>query len=521
MLSAPLLSNATAALIDHDSFQLYHVNRSAIFTSSTIDFSEGEGLDKLIASIIAIYHLSFKQNPVLDTLHSKNTEFVWNSKTPKNDRVAWDGNKRDFSGIKAQDDFTVCLGDIVFRDPAPVGRSTMVLTAACGRWPKNGLVVKFSWQDSGRVSETDFLKRANDGAQKTSGKWATKHLPRTFYSKDVVPNPDSTLDPVARLFDNVELINGKYEYERRIVRVIVQERLHPIKSLTNVRDIGQVFVDVVCSKCVLFSRWLRYTYTRSVHRWLYDEPGILHRDLSLDDIMYRIIEEVNAEGGTEEKVYGVLNDYDHSLWTAFLATEHTKTSRLQTRTPCYTAQDLLLGESDIHLYRHDAESLFYIMLLMCGHHTIGTPEKEKKPRVLIREGKLPYRRWLNQRDDEDLGVLRHVFFFTRPAIEVSPPFEDFCGWLRALRYSLSEGFKSKLTHLSNEEGLPEWILEQAGRSAGQVEHTHVPFDNETLGGHVNYSAVIKPVCYLKGKLEGLIIRYGPTSSPLPAPTGVV
>ena len=149
------------------------------------------------------------------------------------------------------------------------------------------------------------------------------------------------------------------------------------------------------------------------------------------------------------------------------------------------------------------------------------PREEKKPRVLIREGKLPYRRWLNQRDDEDLGVLKHVFFFTGPAIEVSPPFEDSCGWLRALRYSLSEGFKSKLTHLSNEEGLPEWILEQAGRSAGQVEHTHVPFDNETLGGHVNYSAVIKPVCYLKGKLEGLIIRYGPTSSPLPAPTGVV
>ena len=259
MLSAPLLSHATAALVDHDSFQLYHVNRSAVLTSSTIDFSEGEGLDNFIASIIAFYHLSFKQNPVLDILPSKNTELVWNSKTPKNDRMAWDGNKRDFSGIKAQGDFTVCLGDIIFRDPAPVGRSTVVLTATCGRRPKNGLVVKLSWQDSGRVSENDFLKRANDEAQKTSGKWATNHLPQMFYSKDVVPNPDSTLDPVARLFDNVKLVNGKYEYEQRIVRVIVQERLHPIKSLTNVRDIGQVFVDVVCSKCVLFSRRLPCT----------------------------------------------------------------------------------------------------------------------------------------------------------------------------------------------------------------------------------------------------------------------
>ena len=208
-------------------------------------------MDNFIASIIAFYHLSFKQNPVLDILPSKNTELVWNSKTPKNDRMAWDGNKRDFSGIKAQGDFTVCLGDIIFRDPAPVGRSTVVLTATCGRRPKNGLIVKLSWQSSGRVSETDFLRRANDEAQKTSGKWATNHLPQTFYSKDVVSNPDSTLDPVARLFDNVELVNRKYEHERRILRVIVQERLHPIKSLANVRDIGQVFVDVVCSKCVL------------------------------------------------------------------------------------------------------------------------------------------------------------------------------------------------------------------------------------------------------------------------------
>jgi hypothetical protein len=39
------------------------------------------------------------------------------------------------------------------------------------------------------------------------------------------------------------------------------------------------------------------------------------------------------------------------------------------------------------------------------------------------------------------------------------------------------------------------------------------FDNETLGGHVNYSALINPVRSLKGELKGLDIRYDPKATP--------
>jgi hypothetical protein len=38
--------------------------------------------------------------------------------------------------------------------------------------------------------------------------------------------------------------------------------------------------------------------------------------------------------------------------------------------------------------------------------------------------------------------------------------------------------------------------------------TPAPFDDETLGGHVHYSALIDPTRNLKGKLKGLVIRYG-------------
>ena len=73
--------------------------------------------------------------------------------------------------------------------------------------------------------------------------------------------------------------------------------------------------------CVPFSSSFQYVYTGLVHCWLYDRPGVLHRDLSLDNTMYRIIE-VNAEGDVEYKVYGVPTDYDLSSWTASLKTDY-------------------------------------------------------------------------------------------------------------------------------------------------------------------------------------------------------
>ena len=125
----------------------------------------------------------------------------------------------------------------------------MVLDATSDQWPKAQLVAKISWPGSGRVPETDFLKKANEEAKKTKGKWATKHLPRVFYAKDVVFEIDSTLESVASLFEGATFVNGNYSYEPRALRVIIQERLYPLKSLAEVRDIGQVFLDVACSTC--------------------------------------------------------------------------------------------------------------------------------------------------------------------------------------------------------------------------------------------------------------------------------
>ena len=222
--------------------------------------------------------------------------------------------------------------------------------------------------------------------------------------------------------------------------------------------------------------------------------------------MCRTLKEKNAKGEDEDKVYGVLTDYDLSSWTADLANDYTRTSQQRTGTPPYMAHELLKGTSDVHLYRHDVESLFYVILLVCARHTIG--EKGKMRGIIMRGSiGLPYERWFNQHDYWMLGSLKSAFFGDMETIELSPTFEDFRPWLKDLQLCISDGFDARTAH--------EKQKIRAGSSAGEF----AAFDNETLGGNINYSSLIDPVHSLKGELEGLIIRYNPESSQPLTPTG--
>ena len=252
MFSVPLLrSHATASLVDRDRLQLYHANRSVILVSSAINFSKGDGLKKFIANIIALHCLSFQENGILDTLIPENTELVRNLSIPKLDGMVQVGNKLEFT-TREGEKFTVVLADIISRDPATVGRSTAVIGATSDKWSKKRLAIKASWPSSSRVSEADFLEKAIDEAQKAQNEWAIKHLPEVLFSKDIDSNQDPTLKSVADLFKIAVVVNGEFEYERRTLRVIIQDRLYPLKSLSKVKDIGQVFLDIGCSTFVFF-----------------------------------------------------------------------------------------------------------------------------------------------------------------------------------------------------------------------------------------------------------------------------
>ena len=247
MFSVPLLrSHATVCLVDRDRLQLYHANHSVILVSSAINFSGDEGLDKLIAVIFAFRRLSLKQSGILTALPHSNGKMVKNPKVPEDHKVVQSGKELELVAKGEQNSFKVILGDVIFRNPAVIGRSTVVLKATSGRWPQNNLAVKVSWPSSGRVSEGDFIEKAIKEAKQTDGEWAIKHLPRLFFDRQIYFDKDSTCELVAELFKDAEFASGNYVYERRLLRIIIQEELYPLRSLSNVKDIGQVFVDVAC-----------------------------------------------------------------------------------------------------------------------------------------------------------------------------------------------------------------------------------------------------------------------------------
>jgi len=249
MLSVPpLRSHATVSLANRDRLQLYHADRSVILVSSAINFSNGDGKDKFIATIIAFHCLSLG---TLETRIPKNPKPLLQSKFPRTYEAVQQGRELHFSGNAEVKPFKVKLVDAISYDPAMiVGRSTLVLNATSSRWPDIPLVVEISWPTSGRVSETDFLKKANAMAVGDHA-WAANHLPRVFYAEDVAFTSDPTLESVGQLFEDANIVNGKYVYERRTLRIIIQERLHLLESLTNVRDIGQVFLDIACGTWTL------------------------------------------------------------------------------------------------------------------------------------------------------------------------------------------------------------------------------------------------------------------------------
>jgi hypothetical protein len=120
------------------------------------------------------------------------------------------------------------------------------------------------------------------------------------------------------------------------------------------------------------------------------------------------------------------------------------------------AYELLRDGSLTHLYRHDLESLFYVMLLLCARHTFTqeTNEKTKKTKTTRRlvmrpvkfPGTLPYAKWFDARDYEVLGNSKNTFFTELDRIKLSPVFEDFCPWLRPIQHQFGEGFASKSSH---------------------------------------------------------------------------
>ncbi|KAJ3734749.1 protein kinase [Lentinula guzmanii] len=360
--------------------------------------------------------------------------------------------------FKCSDGYTrlFVIKRVLYRAEGIIGRASVVVEVECVcnesgcQWHGERKVMKISFPSRRRPSEDALIREARSKAESTGDPWALNHLPQIIDSITITYDESTVQD---RLKTH---LNEKYE--ERVMRVTILEKLHPLSELIDPRDFAQVFYDIL-----------------QIHQWLYECVGILHRDLSSGNIMFR-----RKDG----KICGVLNDFDLSSRVRNM--DKGPTSNHRTGTRPFMSIDLLDPDwKGGHLYRHDIESLFYIMLcLACRYERPNVPTPE--PRA--------YAVWFSGTDQQVLD--NKTAFLTRPctkAIPIQPYFAGFKRWLKRIRKKLHIGYIRRPVYLPEESGIDS----DDDESPDSDEDPN--FDWDTLNKRASYTTMRSIMSSFQGK----------------------
>ncbi len=186
---------------------------------------------------------------------------------------------------------------------------------------------------------------------------------------------------------------------------------------------------------------------------------------------------------------GVLNDFDLSSFC-----DDTGTSSVErTGTLPYMAYELLdddeNGNPPKHLYRHDLESIFYVILLLCCRCELATAQKSSEHEILVRRKvHSEFDEWYRLSRGSLLGACKSTLFMK--IVRVSPKlgsgFTDFQPWIDGFALQFADGFSLRLEH---KLALKGYIF---GKPVKQISKPTdmEPFDDETLEDCISYSAIV-------------------------------
>ncbi|KAK0213583.1 hypothetical protein IW262DRAFT_317751 [Armillaria fumosa] len=470
--SAGFRTHCIGALVTMGRIQLLYYDRSIIIVCKPIEMFKrrktitlSEITDEFGALLIGLSRLTPKQRGIqeqfcVDRALIENYEMYMKR---VGGRRAFD-QRHIFKGArfslklnssKGDEVVAVTLGRIISRQLAIIGRNTCVVEAKSDHkgWKGKELVIKISWPAVERKSEAELVKIAREKARTMeTGKkpdWALDHLPDILLCQDFGYDEDSTQANIAAFCKKAECVdNEKIDYENCVCRITVQEKLYPLEQLTTVEEYAQVFFDIL-----------------QIHKWLYDHPRILHRDISPGNIMWRRT--------SDGRIRGVLNDFDlSSLRDVSGASSFQRTGTLP-----YMAFELLLdenGQPSKHLYRHDVESIFCAILLLCCRYKVlaATTSSEPAPLTCEKVESSPFDEWYKFGRATLKDKKRGFIMSNIPT--VNSGFSAFQPWLSKLHRRFAHGHFARITHSHD-------------HTCGEATDA---FDDETLQNQVSYSIVL-------------------------------
>ncbi|PAV20029.1 other 1 kinase [Pyrrhoderma noxium] len=316
-------------------------------------------------------------------------------------------------------------------------------TGAYGDADKWEHVLKWSYPTKNRIYEADVIdsvrtvlgaadKELAESGQGGGKKYANS-LPRVFDHLEI-----DDRDKLFRAF--LEPNN----YGERVLRFFVFERLEAITSLADLEEFKTAFRDIF----------------HVIHYLAVGRDGIIHRDISISNLMYRRLE--------DGSVQGVLNDWDVA------STSHTESdsehTNMHTGTMPFMSIDLHQKLPPVHMERFEYESLFYVLYWICLSYSYGKLLPEEKRHSA-------FKRWPYWNSDDHEGVcsakvglrdngkiFENVDKFPamhRPLVQP---------WLERLRYQFDEGYHARRKSIAEGKQFK---------------------DNYTLGGYVSYKTIRK------------------------------
>lgn len=193
------------------------------------------------------------------------------------------------------------------------------------------------------------------------------------------------------------------------------------------------------------------------------------------------------------EICGVLNDFDLAI--KLDQTRTAPSSNHRTETLPFMAYEQHYSEWDEpHRFRHDLESLFYVMVLLaCNYSGPGQ-----------RAAEMHCGSWYTA----NLVVLRDAKYSLVTKPWFPPVHEFFSGlvpWLHKIRLSLMAGFTTLAVHNTEDAFMKAALVDKS--DSGEEDSlvpTASPFDEDTLNGRVSYVSFFKPMRKFEG--EPLIIR---------------